>query len=100
MKRIYYILNTFRTFPVWIMIKLMDLEAIIKEDMNGYFYLFDNKNLNDFMMFNRIISKKKLFCNIVNYRIKSKNKTASYIAKVFLHEKKDFEISQGVIGGG
>lgn len=57
-------------------------------------------SLNDFQRFNRLTSKKKLFRNVVQYRIKQVNKFLGICVGIILPVKQDLEISSGIIGGG
>lgn len=103
MIRILYFLNTIRSFPVWLICIILGVDKILCEDMEGYRYSVGGgtrQNLKRFKLFNRITAKRKLFHNIVQFRIKNKSKLLSYMVEIFLPIKKDLEISQGEIGCG
>lgn len=101
MIRFYYLINIIRTLPIWIILKILGQKPLICEDMSGFRYIVDKENkTNGFILFNRIASRKKLFHNIIHFRIKSKNKLLALVSAIFLPLKADFEISQGIIGGG
>lgn len=71
--KIIYIMNLLRTLPIWLLIKLCKVQHILRDDMKGYAYCVDPENkLNDFVRFNRLIARKKLFHNVVVYRIRGK----------------------------
>lgn len=100
MRRVYFILNYVRTIPIWIIIKKLNVLNLIIDDMRGFTYLTSGILNSDFIMFNRLLSKKKIFRNIVTFRIKSKSKVASQLSKILYPNKPDLEICQGVIEGG
>lgn len=103
MRRILYFFNTIRSAPVWLISIILGVDEILCEDMEGYRYAVEletERKLKRFWLFNRITAKRKLFHNVVQFRIKNESKLLSYIVAIFLPIKKDLEISQGEIGGG
>ena len=102
MRRILYFFNTIRSAPVWLISIILGVDEILCEDMEGYRYAVEletERKLKRFWLFNRITAKRKLFHNVVQFRIKNESKLLSYIVAIFLPIKKDLEISQGEIGG-
>ncbi len=100
MKRILYFINIFRSIPVWMVVVILGVDDIICEDMEGYRYAADQEHkLHRFWLFNRITAKRKLFHNVIQFRVKNKNKMLSYLIDFLLPIKKDLEISQGEIRG-
>lgn len=101
LQNIIYFINIIRSFPVWMILKALGLITTICKDMNGYLYCIGGGySLNDFQRFNRLTSKKKLFRNVVQYRIKQVNKFLGICVGIILPVKQDLEISGGIIGGG
>lgn len=101
MNKLYTAVNLLRSFLVWLIVKYYGLQSIIEKDMLGYRYAVGkSKNRNGIILFNQIMCKRKLFRNIVVFRIKQKSKLAAITCKFIFPIKTDFELCQGNIGGG
>lgn len=102
LQKIVYCLNAIRSFPVWIILRILRVDKTICADMEGYLYCIrGGKNeLGKFQLFNRITAKRRLFHNVVQYRVKQVNKIMGFAVGLLLPIKQDLEISCGEISGG
>ena len=101
MTYLFYLLNLFRSVPVWLVLRLLNVSDIIEEDMSGYRYAVDPKHkLNGLRLFNKITVSKKLFHNIVVFRVKQKSKLLGHFVSLLLPQKMDLELCEGEIAGG
>lgn len=101
MNCLFYALNMVRSVPVWLIVKSLDLSDIIEQDMYGYRYAVDSEHrLKGLLLFNRVTASRKMFRNVIVFRIKKKSKKLAYVAGLILPQKADLELCQGEIAGG
>lgn len=103
MWRFIYFISMIRTIPLWIVLNIMgDTKQCIIQDMNKYKYavLENNEIIGNIFLLNRVLCKKKLFHNVLYFRLRKKGKLIATCFSILFPKKKDFEICDGDIGPG
>lgn len=101
MNKIIYALNIVRSLPCWLIILSCKVRDLILEDLEGYRYAVDkDRAVQGFFLFNRVTAKRKIFHNVIQFRMRQKSKALSYIVAFLMPIKPDLELSCGDVGGG
>lgn len=99
MKKIYWLLNSPRTFIIYLLIKRCRFKFDIFKDLERFAY-GGRKYKNVYRTFSEVILYDKCFRNILDFRLKKESYTKAIILRLFFPIKKDMEIGRCEIGGG
>lgn len=103
MWHIIYLISMIRTIPLWIVLNTMGgTKQCIIQDLYKYKYavLKNNEKIGDLLLLNRVLCRKKIFHNVLYFRLKKNSKLIATSFSILFPLKKDFEICDGDIDPG